>query len=69
MPFSEGRRKCVAEVMSKSVLISFIVLLFQSYDFKLPDSAELELKYEPFALANVPNSFKVIIRQREIVKN
>ena len=63
LPFSAGRRVCLGENMSKSMLMIIFPMIFQRYKFTKPD--DFDFGYEDIGIANICRKYKVCIENRK----
>lgn len=65
IPFSEGKRKCIGETLSKNTLFIFITSIFQQFNVQLdlPEGAVPDFESRESLLLN-PKPFKIIVQLR-----
>ena len=62
MPFSAGKRVCLGENLSKTMLMIILPMLFQQLKFIKPDS--FEYVYEDSGMANILKPYEVLVQTR-----
>lgn len=64
LPFSAGRRVCLAETLAKIELYLFVTHLLHRFQFTVPDHASLPDMEGVFAASLVPKPFNVVAKIR-----
>lgn len=64
VPFSAGRRVCLAETLAKIQLFCFVSRLLHKFTFKVPENSPLPEKEGIFGASLVPKPFKLIAESR-----
>lgn len=65
LPFSAGRRVCLAETLSKIQLFCFVSQLLHKFTFKVDENGALPDKEGTFAASLLPKPFKIIAEPRD----